>query len=90
MSKGKEIKEIKQVLINACEHCRTIQEDYMQDKYAQSLVNAGYRKADEVRKETAREVASEICVKVINGIYKCDLNVETVKKLGKKYGLKFD
>ena len=32
------------VLIKTCKRVRNAQEDYMQDRYAESLCNAGYRK----------------------------------------------
>lgn len=44
MSKEKQIEEIKQVLMRTCKRARTPQEDYMQDRYAEALYNAGYRK----------------------------------------------
>lgn len=38
----------------------------MQSKYAEALYNAGYRKVDDVRKETAKEIFQKvvnICIK---------------------------
>ena len=66
MTKQEEIEEIKQVLIKTCKRCRTFEEDYMQSKYAEALYNAGYRKVDDVRKETAKEIFQKvvnICIK---------------------------
>lgn len=56
MTKQEQIKEIKQVLIKTCKRCRPFEQDYMQSNYAEALYNAGYRKADETRKETAKEI----------------------------------
>ena len=47
MSKEKQIEEIKQVLMRTYKRARTPQEDYMQDRYAEALYNAGYRKQKE-------------------------------------------
>ena len=66
MTKQEQIEEIKQVLIKTCKRCRTFEEDYMQSKYAEALYNAGYRKVDDVRKETAKEIFKKvvnICIK---------------------------
>ena len=66
MTKQEQIEEIKQVLIKTCKRCRTFEEDYMQSKYAEALYNAGYRKVDDVRKETAKEIFQKvvnICIK---------------------------
>lgn len=43
-----EIADIKSVLIKTHKRCRTLQEDYMQDKYAEGIYKAGYRKASDV------------------------------------------
>ena len=43
-----EIADIKSVLIKTHKRCRTLQEDYMQDKYAEGIYKAGYRKANDV------------------------------------------
>lgn len=51
MNKDKQIEEIKKVLIKTCKRVRTAQENYMQDRYAEELYNAGYRKASEVAME---------------------------------------
>ena len=48
MSREKQIKEIKNVLIHTCKRIRTREDDIMQDQYAKSLYNAGYRKQSEV------------------------------------------
>lgn len=44
MNKEKQIEEIKKTLIKTCKKARTTQEDYLQDRYAEALYNAGYRK----------------------------------------------
>lgn len=43
-----EIADIKSVLIKTHKRCRTLQEDYMQNKYAEEIYKAGYRKASNV------------------------------------------
>lgn len=60
MDKKKETAEIKRVLMSACKRCRTFEEDYMQDRYAESLVRAKYRKADVVEKEIAKKIFQEL------------------------------
>ena len=45
--KEKQIEEIKNVLIHTCKRIRTRDEDLMQDRYAEALYNAGYRKQSE-------------------------------------------
>lgn len=44
MIKEKQIEEIKKIMIKTCKKARTTQEDYLQDRYAEALYNAGYRK----------------------------------------------
>ncbi len=39
-----EMAKIKRVLNKTCKRVRNAQEDYMQDRYAEALYNAGYRK----------------------------------------------
>ena len=46
--KIEEIADIKYVLIKTHRRCRTLQEDYMQNKYAEGIYKAGYRKAGDV------------------------------------------
>lgn len=41
---NKQIEEIKAVLVRTCKRVRTMQEDHMQDRYAEALYTAGYRK----------------------------------------------
>ena len=40
----KMIEEIKNVLVHTCRRIRTFNEDWMQDRYAEALYKAGYRK----------------------------------------------
>ena len=51
MSREKQIEEIKRVLIRTCKRVRTPQEDYMQDRYAESIYNADYRKQSDFAME---------------------------------------
>lgn len=46
--KIEEMANIKSVLIKTHKRCRTLQEDYMQNKYAEGIYKAGYRKAGDV------------------------------------------
>lgn len=50
IEKQEQIEEIKSVLIKTCKRCRTFQEDYMQDAYAEAIYGAGYRKAEKALK----------------------------------------
>lgn len=44
---NKQIEEIKAVLVRTCKRVRTMQEDHMQDRYAEALYTADYRKQSE-------------------------------------------
>ena len=54
-----EMANIKSVLIKTHKRCRTLQEDYMQDKYAEGIYKAGYRKASDVIDELVERVMTE-------------------------------
>ena len=51
-----EMADIKSVLIKTHKRCRTLQEDYMQNKYAEGIYKAGYRKQSDVIKEFVEKV----------------------------------
>ena len=55
-----EMANIKSVLIKTHKRCRTLQEDYMQDKYAEGIYKAGYRKASDVIDELVDKVLEKI------------------------------
>lgn len=90
----KEIEEIKKIIDERCEtelgqvHTTygKITKTVGTRLIAKDIYNAGYHKVDDIRRETA----SEICTKIINGIYKCNLTVCTVKEIAKEYGVEFD
>lgn len=44
---NEQIEGIKEILIKTCKRIRSKEEDYMQDRYAEALYNAGYRKLPE-------------------------------------------
>lgn len=50
------VKDIKSILIKTHKRCRTLQEDYMQDKYAENLCKAGYRKASDVIEDFVKKL----------------------------------
>ena len=54
------VKDIKSVLIKTHKRCRTLQEDYMQDKYAEGIYKAGYRKASDVIDEFVERVKERL------------------------------
>lgn len=56
--------------------------------YAKALYNAGYRKADEVRKETAREILSQID-KILKRNHICSVLGE-IDELAKKFGVEVE
>ena len=59
MDKEKEIEEIEKIIENTMVIC----DDYIcigAHETAEKIVNIGYRKADEVRKETAKEILKEV------------------------------
>ena len=51
-----EMADIKSVLIKTHKRCRTLQEDYIQNKYAEGIYKAGYRKQSDVIKEFVEKV----------------------------------
>ena len=54
-----EMADIKSVLIKTHKRCRTLQEDYMQNKYAEGIYKAGYRKASEVIDEFVERIMTD-------------------------------
>lgn len=72
MDKEKEIEEMRKIVQdNACEnladgYVNTIDDDIL------ALYNAGYRKADEVKKETAKKIFEQL-LKIGNADYLCGL-----------------
>ena len=96
MTKQEQIEEMANIphkcIKSSCEEC--IKNDRKCADYtrAEALYNAGYRKADEVRKETAREILREI-----RGYYPVDLEhcdkgeafiLELCYELANKYDVK--
>lgn len=95
MDKEKEIEKIAKIAcgVKGIECVRCLFSDKegkcnIQKYYARRLCNAGYRKADEVRKETAKEILQyfyDLCSKNPFGDY--DLCDHDIKELAKKYGV---
>lgn len=88
MSREKQIEEIKKVLIRTCKRVRTYQEDYMQDRYAESLYKAGYRKAPEFAAEIFAEIMQAIEKGVAEAQEKVNRNTYLINLLssaGKMY-----
>ncbi len=94
MSKQKEIEEMADVLWG---HCGNLINEYCEGKshcancIAKKLTDAGYRKADEVRKETAKEILQDLYDEASKY---CDdtmgLNTYEIKQLANKYGVEVD
>lgn len=65
-------------------------------EYAEAIYNTGYRKADEVRKETAREILDMLYdMGIDKGMLECcricDVNgVSLAKQICEKYGVEID
>lgn len=86
MDKEREIEEM-------CEIARKYSEDIANTPYykgvktdMEAIYEAGYRKADEVRKETAKEILQA----VYNEWFKSETIDLFVKNLAKKYGIEVD
>ena len=79
MNRDKQIEEIKKVLVRTCKRVRTAQEDYVQDRYAKALYNAGYRKASEVAEEIFAEIEKLFFA---NGVF---IHIHSYNELKKKY-----
>lgn len=92
MDKEKEIEEMSNVIAEICEkQSKKYKCDDCNNCMAEFLLNAGYRKADEVRKETAKEIlqdlydeASKYCDETMG------LDTYEIKQLSKKYGVEVD
>lgn len=100
MTEQEQIEEIKEVICNMEEWAAHYYDEYGYEHeafancigIASAIYNAGYRKADEVRKETAREILREI-----RGYYPVDLEhcdkgeafiLELCYELANKYDVK--
>lgn len=68
MSK-EQIEEIKAVLVRTCKRVRTMQEDHMQDRYAEAIYTAGYRKQSENMVEVVRCKDCKHCTLTEDGEY---------------------
>lgn len=91
MNKQKQIEEITRVLEESYGKCVNFS-DCTNRKcsqcYAEDLYNAGYRKADEVRKETAKEICDwlEYRFKLYDYIIEKPVK-DSIKVICKKYGV---
>lgn len=87
MDKEKEIEEMVDVLWR---HCGNLINEYCEGEsncancIAKKLTDAGYRKADEVRKETAKEILYYLKLTITDGLLK---NHEIINWLMKEYGV---
>ena len=92
MNKQKQIEELKKIL---CTPCAELVEEHDKTKnlpaiYAETLYNAGYRKADEVRKETAEKILNEL-IDSSNKITFFDCRMALgLDKLAKQYGVEVE
>lgn len=80
MDKDKQIEEIKKVLMETCKRTRSMQEDCMQDHYAEALYTKGYRKASEIFEEISNRI--EFAVEVV-----IDTIISEIRKHRKIYDL---
>ena len=100
MDKEKEIEELKKVIRKGFEtaNCRN---EYTKEPYpyfdsqilsiANCLSVAGYRKADEVRKETAKEILQDLYDEAAKyDDETMSLNTYEIKQLAIKYGIEVD
>ena len=87
MNKEKEIEELNDELADFCEEIVNIScgdELACADCLARHLIEAGYRKTDEVRKETAREILYFLKGYITDGLLK---NHEILNALIEHYGV---
>lgn len=101
MNKEKQIEEMAKLMCESTRRCYELCGDCYGEKdnfygckgLAESFYDAGYRKAEEVRKETARE-----CLKILHNIGGCDATEEwskgfdaaideAYKEIADKYGV---
>lgn len=89
MDKEKEIKEMKQVLVDyAMAHDLCFLFDAYR-KNAETLYNAGYRKAEDVKREAIKEFAERLEAKAVEScdIYTCGMvvTIGDIRELVKEY-----
>lgn len=85
LDKKEEIEEMEMFILKN----RTVEDS---EWIARGLYEIGYRKADEVRKETAKEIWEEVkgvCNRVAKYDYRLP-NIEPFKNIFKKYGVEVD
>lgn len=85
MDKEKEIEEVYDIIDDTI----YIQYDWLYGKReaAENIVEAGYRKAYEVRKETAKEILRYLKATITDGLLK---NHEILNALMREYGIEVD
>ena len=89
MNKEKEIERMVQIAYNYSKEFANT--PYYKGVYTdmESVCEAGYRKADEVRKETAKEILQDLYDGVINATYVI-MTRNSVKRFAEKYGVEVD
>lgn len=83
MNKEKEIEEMEFALAKSISFIYATQRGVDYNDTAKSMISLGYRKADEVRKETASEICEAVIKKYHIGAYLTD---SWVIELAKQYG----
>ena len=97
MNKEKEIEEIADMLVAVCDDCNECPygKKYgygacTEHQMAERIYEAGYRKADEVRKETAKEIYNSLIDETVWETDTIMISVDWLKDKIKKYGVEVD
>ena len=85
MSKDKQIADIKQVLIRTCKKVRTNEQDFMQDRYAEELYKADYRKASDVAAKIFADINALIDKYMNSSTYSLGDLVYDIAELSENY-----
>ncbi len=90
----KEIEEMKQVLVNYAMSHDLCFSFYAYHIYAKALYNAGYRKADEVRKESfeagRKSAAKELLQELFDEAMRYGKSTDGILHMANKYGVTID
>lgn len=93
MNKQEQIEEMANIphkcIKSSCEECIKNDRKCADYKQAEAIYNAGYRKADEVRKETAKDICDwlEYRFKLYDYVIEKPVK-DSIKVIRKKYGVK--
>ena len=95
MDREKEIEEIEKIIEDNAYTYDYIWTVFGTSSAAEKLIDAGYRKADEVRKETAKEilqmlVGRTLVNKEVDGYWFWTITADDVRFIAEKYGVEVE